>query len=716
MENARQQAGRSGGELLCRKTDTVPLAFGASLFLAFLLYRCLLFATIYFGNPQTETLRREHTPLIAFVQTLGTDLVVVVGLVLAGWGLNFWIRARAPRLAVTKVFVSVQIVASIVVLFFFGLILLAHGQLLRELDSGLTITAITMGSQAFGWKDFSGMFSLGDVAFLAAPLAAFVGVHFRHGWLERWYKPVVAVAGLLLLAIELVPTGKTLSPELSWNPVAYLLKDCFKAPAQMYWGRSSAYLARTNLPGPLQMHSIPLVDEAFVNDAAVKQVRESASGGGPAAAPRLTESPTTHEGAAVNGEGLRTPGSRKQLADEASAVRKSWNVLFFVLESTGADYVFDTSLDNEMPMPFLRRICQEGLWLTNHFTTCNSSPNAGFSLFTGLYPRPSREIFALAADAAVPTLNRYLGGDFDSFLVYPSSLSYSFPRALLANNGFKEVHSKENLPPGGHQDVTELARNEFDSMEFFAERVDRAREPFLGVYWSFIAHHPYSDYGPEFRIAPNTKNKRHLYYNNLRTLDVLLQRVFEHLQEKGKAERTVFVLVGDHGEAFGQHPGVWAHSFGSYSEMYRVPAVFWQPRLVPARMVRRPTSHVDILPTLLDLIGVSWDGTKFQGESVLREPRRKYIFAMDAQADYVTAIDQQMNKVSLSYEHSTALVFNVLKDPGEKFPLNEDRFGAQIEAILKFRNYQNRMISEYNRSLSKPGQGIVMSTEGGSGL
>jgi hypothetical protein len=277
-------------------------------------------------------------------------------------------------------------------------------------------------------------------------------VNFSHKRLERFYKPALAALGLLLLGIELVPAGKTLPRELAWNPLAYLLKDCFKAPAQMYWGRSNAYLTRTNLPGPRQMHSIPLVDEAFVDSPAAGAVSPASQG-------------------------------RLGASSASAAPSKPWNVLFFVLESTGADYVFDTSLGNELPMPFLRRICQEGLWLTNHFTSCNSSPNAGFSLFTGLYPRPSREIFALFTDAAVPTMNRYLGADFDSFLVYPSSLSYSFPRDLLANNGLDEVHSKESLPPGAHKDVTELARNEFDTMEFLMQRLDRAREPFLGIYW-----------------------------------------------------------------------------------------------------------------------------------------------------------------------------------------------------------------------------------------
>src|SRR5262249_31006342 len=149
------------------------------------------------------------------------------------------------------------------------------------------------------------------------------------------------------------------------------------------------------------------------------------------------------------------------------------------------------------------------------------------------------------------------------------------------------------LPPGAHKDVTDLARNEIDTTDFLIKRLGQAREPFLGIYWSFIPHHPYSDYGPEFRVLPDITKKRNLYYNNLRALDVQLRRVFEELVKTGLAERTVLAFIGDHGQAFGQHPGVWAHSFGSYSEMYRAPAIFWQPKLVAPRVVQHPTSHAD---------------------------------------------------------------------------------------------------------------------------
>jgi arylsulfatase A-like enzyme len=284
-------------------------------------------------------------------------------------------------------------------------------------------------------------------------------------------------------------------------------------------------------------------------------------------------------------------------------------------------------------------------------------------------------------------------------MVHPTEPAYWFPEFMFLNNGLREFDNMETLPPASRAAPTDMARNEIDCMDFLQTRLDEVREPFLAVYWSFIPHYPYSDYGPEFRILPGN-NKQQLYYNNLRALDTQLQRIYEHLVETGVADRTVFVFVGDHGEAFEQHPGVWAHSFGSYSEMYRVPMLFWQPKLIAPQVIKFPTSHVDIVPTLLDVLGVPYDESKFQGESVLRgTPPRKYIFTMDAYADYVTAINQQLNKVSVCFNKDDVTAFNLAKDPGEKFPLNENRFQDQIGAVIKFRNYQSRMVDTYNQSI-----------------
>ena len=194
--------------------------------------------------------------------------------------------------------------------------------------------------------------------------------------------------------------------------------------------------------------------------------------------------------------------------------------------------------------------------------------------------------------------------------------------------------------------------------------------------------------------------KKERYYNNLHTLDMQLQRVYEHLVQTGQADRTLLVFVGDHGEAFGQHPQVWAHTFGFNSEMFRTPMAFWQPKLISPQVIKFPTSHVDVTPTLLDILGIPYDESRFQGESVLRgTPRRKYIFSMDAHGEYISATSPQMTKVIIGFHKNYFGAFNLVKDPGEKFPLDEKWLWPQAEAIIKFRNYQLCMITNYNQAI-----------------
>jgi phosphoglycerol transferase MdoB-like AlkP superfamily enzyme len=645
--------------------ERVLLAFGTALLAVCFIYRVELAAAICFGSARPFNVQPEELSVWASLKSFGGDLLVVVLLTLVYLALKAWLRWRAPRLAATKTVFVFEVMVAGLALFVFALIVRAHYELIFELESGLTATVAVAALTMFTLKDFSHTFTTQDVVFLVTPFAVF-GLALAGGrWLLRIYKPVFLFLAIVVLLAQFTSSGKNPAPELSVNPLEYFVGDALQAPLNRYFGK---YFGKPNpyrnsfglLPGAAQMRSIRLIDEAFVTSA------ENS--------PRPKRQP------------MRTPDG------------KPWNVLMFVLESTGSDYVFDTSSGGEVPMPFLQRMAGEGLQLTNHYTTCNSTPSAGFSIFTGLYPPPSHKVFSLQKDAAIPTVNRYLGSGYDYFLVQPPSLTYYFPTHLLLNNGFKELDSQETIPQT-RENPTALACNEIDAVDFLLQRLDRAREPFFGIYWSFVPHYPYSDYGPEYRIRPDSQNKRDLYYNNLRTLDVQLRRVYEHLVQSGLAERTILIFVGDHGEAFGQHPGVWAHTFGGYSETYRTPMIFWQPKLIAPQVVSRPTSHVDILPTLLDLMGVPWNESKLQGESVLRESTRKYIFAMDAQADYVSIIDREMNKISLSVGIGTTMAFNDAKDPAEKLPLNEDGFPAQIDALLKFGNYQTQLISNYNAAV-----------------
>ncbi len=381
-----------------------------------------------------------------------------------------------------------------------------------------------------------------------------------------------------------------------------------------------------------------------------------------------------------------------------------WNLVFFIMESVGTRYIFDTSYGNPMPMPFLHKISKEGWFLKRHYTTSNVSTKAIFSLFSGLYDFFNRETFGTRPDAEVPAIYNWLGESYESFLVTPSSISWYFPTKFVKNNGLSEIHSYENLKFKIKEEFHSLghyiARDEIQTVDFFIRRLSKAKEPFLGIYISFAAHFPYFDYGEDYRILEDDGRLVSRYYNNLNLLDHMIKRIVDHLQEQGLLERTILVIMGDHGQAFGQHhPNNFMHYRYSYNENLETPAILYQPVLFKPKVFGFPTSHVDILPTLLDALRIPYPPMVFDGESLFNSKlRRKPIFFYGHE-ESVSSLDTHLIKVQYSLKKNRSWAFDLKLDPDETNPLDCSLYPLQLEALHKFVSDHDSNLLKYNASL-----------------
>jgi len=351
-----------------------------------------------------------------------------------------------------------------------------------------------------------------------------------------------------------------------------------------------------------------------------------------------------------------------------TAGRNTPNILFIVLESTGARYVFDASLTlagKGVPMPLLHKLRGESLYLARHYATANSSPRALFSLFTGLYPEPSDEFFSLKKGLRIKTWNRYLP-EHRGLVVTPCVTEWYFPNGLFRNNGLREIVGKNQLNFRESRTEPADARNEIQTADYFAARLKTLEQPFFSVYISFAPHYPYHDYGPEWRVTAG-RSRLDRYVDNLRLLDEQLKKFFDALAQRGSLGNTVVVLVGDHSEAFKQHPGNYIHSLHSYEENLAVPALIWYPARLRPREITFPTSHVDIGPTLLDLLEIAHNPRDFQGISVLRAYTRPHIFAYGNEGT-ITVYTQQLRKIQ-RLRDASCRIFDLKNDSAEKMPL-----------------------------------------------
>ena len=117
----------------------------------------------------------------------------------------------------------------------------------------------------------------------------------------------------------------------------------------------------------------------------------------------------------------------------------------------------------------------------------------------------------------------------------------------------------------------------------------------MHLYEPHFPYEPPEPFASRFRGDP--------YHGEVAATDAALEPLLRPLLDRGAAARTVVILTSDHGEALGDH-GESTHGLFAYEATLRVPLVVWAPGLFRPHVVREPVRHVDLLPTVLDVLSL----------------------------------------------------------------------------------------------------------------
>jgi arylsulfatase A-like enzyme len=303
------------------------------------------------------------------------------------------------------------------------------------------------------------------------------------------------------------------------------------------------------------------------------------------------------------------------------------NILLLVLDTTRADAV-PLDGDPAAPTPRLEELAARGVVYTHARSTSGWTLPAHGSLFTGLYP--SRH-----------------GAHHESHLLRPEAvtlaelLAATHTRAGFSENPhigiqkgfaqgfeiFEETWRTAHRAPGSTRSPT------IERALAWLETHDRERPFFLFVNL-MDPHLPYAPpdawaqrLAPEgvgrtrldlFRQFGEREARRFMTGSLQLTRDDmdLLRRLYQaevgvvdervgRLLDAVELERTVVVVVGDHGESFGEH-GLMEHQLSVYETLLRVPLIVSFTGAFDGGERRAdPVQLVDVLPTILDLVGIA---------------------------------------------------------------------------------------------------------------
>jgi arylsulfatase len=94
------------------------------------------------------------------------------------------------------------------------------------------------------------------------------------------------------------------------------------------------------------------------------------------------------------------------------------------------------------------------------------------------------------------------------------------------------------------------------------------------------------------------------YINSIRSMDIQLANLLQELDALGLSDRTMVLFTSDHGELAGAH-GLHGKGPFAYEEGIHIPLMVAHPDVAGGQSCRALTSHIDMVPTLLSMAGVS---------------------------------------------------------------------------------------------------------------
>ena len=183
-------------------------------------------------------------------------------------------------------------------------------------------------------------------------------------------------------------------------------------------------------------------------------------------------------------------------------------------------------------------------------------------------------------------------------------------------------------------------------------------------------------------------------------------------------DKTIIILVGDHGEEFMSH-GWIGHTKTLYNELIKVPLIIKAPNLEKNKIISNPVELIDIMPTVLNLLRIKYDSAKFQGDSLMpliegriKDYQKNRIYSTvrfedsedrryDTEFAFKRSVILKSMKFIYDYKKNSSELYNLKDDPKEKSnitnirPEDTDYCKALLEKIIKY----NAQLSEKFRLL-----------------
>lgn len=262
------------------------------------------------------------------------------------------------------------------------------------------------------------------------------------------------------------------------------------------------------------------------------------------------------------------------------------NVVIIVLESTRKEAISFYNPELSRATPFYDALAKDSLVFTQAYAVVPHTTKSLVSINCGIAPYLNLPALESVYGVPAPCLADMLGqNNYQTKFIQSATQYFENRPKLVEQFGFESFISAEDLSSEG------FARHHFgyeDSifLEENQQWLASVQQPFYAMYLTLGPHWPYFPANKENVHNYLGKNKdTHLfglhkphnnYLNSVYQQDRFLEQLFEQFKQSGHYHNTVFIVLADHGESFGEHHHL-QHNNNMYQEVLNIPMLIHIP-------------------------------------------------------------------------------------------------------------------------------------------
>ena len=277
--------------------------------------------------------------------------------------------------------------------------------------------------------------------------------------------------------------------------------------------------------------------------------------------------------------------------------------------------------------PAIDELATKGVRFERAYSAASWTNPSILALFTGRYPadawepKPHEEAIKLVVPPHVDTMAEILAAN--GYLTVAAS-DHPGINAKLFGQGFDiYLHLYRVDGPWTEWRETDSEKVLRQLHDLLEGRPDERLFTYIHLIYPHGPYEPpppWDDYFGRGTLFFKPKNRAlmiNMYDGDIRHTDEVIKDFLADIRASGLAEDSIVILLSDHGEGFWEH-GLMEHGNSLYNELLHIPLVFYAPGRVPENVIVHDVVRItDVLPTVLDLVGIPYDADDFRGRSLL---------------------------------------------------------------------------------------------------